>query len=80
MSEKFSDLVEAKLNTAAAIGYRSGLQWVENWLKKEAGKAFIQQQDEAAKLLRLKAGTIHQEIELMVVEIQKLQVIEKEFE
>ena len=80
MSENFSDLIEAKLNTTSQCGWRAGLQWVENWLKEESGKAFVQHKDEAAKLLRVKAGTIHQEIELMNVRIQKLKVIEAELE
>ncbi|KKM90454.1 hypothetical protein LCGC14_1238570 [marine sediment metagenome] len=71
MSENLPDIEEARLHLASVSGRHTGVKYAERLLDERAGKAFMARRDSDAKVLRLQAGMLHQEAELIAVEQSK---------
>ena len=76
MSEDINEDINNELDKAQAYGRLEGLEWAERYLKEESGRLFVLHKDEFAHLLRLKSCTLHQEVELMRVKIEKLKALQ----
>ncbi len=75
MSENYSDLREAEIALAAIHGEIRGLETACKYLREQAAKEFMKSNDEDAKLLRARAGMLHQEVE--VLEVKRIKQFDK---
>ncbi len=71
MSERLSDVEEARLSFTSICGEISGIETSMNWIKEKAGKFFVGGKDNEAKLCRTLAGGLYQDIEVLQVERSK---------